>query len=246
LYPRVEIDTAVGEDECLGAAIGYPAAAEDYKITDVDDRLSYRQGWPLLPILPVLSSRDNIPKALLPSSDHFAMFRAILKEHKITIHELEVVHRYNPGTPTTNATLTLCVLSEEKENDKWADTIRALRDDIQGHDSLTLAVEIVDHRVFHGLHTLRILPDEAKLTFAIKKKKHGVVHILNETGLEWTSLEFWWRGCGKMRELCRPTVLIGTPVPQRQIWYEHVKEDIAKKMGKDWGVEVCFRQVDKY
>jgi hypothetical protein len=220
--------------------------AMEYKVTDTDNRLSYRQGWPLLPVLPVLTSRDNIPKVLSRFSDHLNTFSGILAKNKVTVHGLEVAHRFNPGTRIGKSTLTLCVLSEENENEKWADAIRALRTYIQGQSSLTLAVEIIDHRVFHGLYTLRILPEETRLISAINRKKHGVVRILDESMLDWTSLQFWWRGNGKTREHCRPTVLVGTPLPQSHGWWGSVKELLAKKMGSEWTIEVCFKEVAKY
>ncbi|KAF2689318.1 hypothetical protein K458DRAFT_413623 [Lentithecium fluviatile CBS 122367] len=219
----------------------------DYQITDVDNRLTYRRGWPLLPVLPVLTFRSNVPLALSPSRTHMKVFREILEDHSVTIHSLEVAHRYNAGSPISKRTLTLCVLSEEKDNTEWPEAIRALRTYIETEDPpLTLAIEIIDHRIFHGLHTLPILPHEKRLSSAIKKRKHGVVNILEESGLRWTSLEFWWRGFSGKREDCKPTVLIGTGESQKKAWWKDVKEQVEEKMGSKWVAEICHREVTKY
>ena len=195
----------------------------------------------------MLTSLNNIPKVLSPSSTHLSAIHDILQLHSMTVHGVEVAHRYNAGTTINKHTLTLCILSSESDNAGWADAIRAMRTYIQSQvPALTLSIEVIDHRIYHGVYTLPILPHETSLTAAIKKKRHGVVHVLDDSGLEWTSLEFWWRGMGPMRENCKPTVLIGTPVPQREGWWGEVREKVQKKMGGKWTVEVCFREVVKY
>ena len=83
-------------------------------------------------------------------------------------------------------------------------------------------------------------------TTAIKKKKHGVAQILIESGLPWTSLDFFWRGMGSTRDECKPTVLIGTEAPQMRVWWDEIKEMIEQKMGTKWTFEVCFREAVKY
>lgn len=216
-----------------------------YTIDDIDDRLPYRQGWPLLPVLPVLTSRKNVPKALAPSSMHLGFFRELLKQRKITVHDLEVAYRYNAGTSIGKSALTLCVVSEENLNGKWSEAIRALRLHIQEY-GFTLAVEFIDHRIFCGLYTLPILPTETNLGSTVRKKRHGIISILNESGQPWTSLEFFWRGCGRTRENCKPTVLIGSNLPQSKALWVEVKPMVEKKMGERWTVEICFREIVKY
>lgn len=234
----------------------------DYFITEIDDRLSYRQGWPLLPVLPVRTSHGNVPKIYAPSHPHRVEFRKILAAHNVTVQQLEIAHRFNDGKAINRSTLTLCVLSDSKESFKWADAIQGLRSYIQEKD-LTLAIELIDHRIFRGLYTLPIVSTDVfrdpshkasdlpphSLQSLIKKHKHGIVKMLDESGSPWTSLEFWWRGLGRTREDCTPTVLIGTPVPQKKIWWEQVIPEVKRKMGakaeKEWVVEICWREVAK-
>jgi hypothetical protein len=242
------IDDVVNEALSLAAKVK-TSNEKDYQITDIDDRLPYRQGWPLLSVLPVLTSHDNIPKILSPTSGHAEVMQGIVKkEHRIRVEQMEVLHRHNPGTSLDKSTLTLCILATEPDNaaePKWPAAIRALRNYITSH-TLTLAVEIIDHRVFSGMYTHPILPHETTLKTNIKKKKNGVVNILDGSGLEWTSLEFWWRGMGRMRCDCKPTVLIGTSQPQKEGWWGAVKEKVQGKMGEKWTVEVCYREGKKH
>jgi hypothetical protein len=42
--------------------------------------------------------------------------------------------------------------------------------------------------------------------------------ILEESGNQWTNLEFWCRGVGPMRADCEPKVLIGMEEPEGEAW----------------------------
>ena len=219
-------------------------AASDNLSFSVDTRLPYRQGSPLLLVLPVHTSRDHIPKTLLSNSAHLLNFRTILAEHKVSIHEIEIAHRFNPGTPIGKETLTLCVQSDVSCSEKWVGAIHALRAYI-AEEALTLIVEILDHRIFKGLFTLPILSYDSISPF-LHKRKHGIVKTLNESGEEWTSLEFFYRGLGPTRNECKATVLIGVPQPNRSVWWEVVLPAIEKKVGGKVEVEICWRSVVKF
>jgi hypothetical protein len=107
----------------------------NYRITDIDNRLTYRQGWPLLPVLPVRTSRENVPKALSDTSVHLSNIRKVLKGYvpcidtfrntygtmwallilfcsQLTVHNVKVAHRYNAGKSIDKSTQTLCVLAK--------------------------------------------------------------------------------------------------------------------------------------
>ncbi|KAF1962811.1 hypothetical protein CC80DRAFT_541961 [Byssothecium circinans] len=224
------------EDEWL-AANHKVKARHDYTITDIDDRLPYRQGWPVLPVLPVTTKRGNIPKALSASSEHVANMTQIVELHKLPFQNIEVVHRHNPTLPISKSTLTLCILANSSTSSTtahWAPTIRALRSYITSQTSaVTLAIEIIDARIFSGIFTLPILAFETALAKTVAKKRRGVANILDDAGVEWTSLEFWWRGLES---------------PQRSVWWCEggVLDAVRKKMGGVWKVELCWRKVVKY
>lgn len=219
--------------------------SEYFMLDEIDDRLPYRQGWPLLPVLPVVTSHNNVPKALSPSSEHIAEFRKILKKAKVEVFGFEVVQRSNPGKPIDKFTLTLCIRSNVSNNDTWPDAISALRSYIQSND-IILAIEIIDHRIFHGLYTLPILDTDKGVTGVVKRKRHGIIRILNDSGESWTSLECYYRGFGNMREYCKPTVLIGVPHPQRKVWWDTVLPKIKAKIGGKLEVELAFRELNKW
>lgn len=187
-----------------------PTFSRDTTI-DIDTRLSYRQSWPLLPVLPVHTSRDQVPKTLSRSSPHLKKFRSVLRKHRVTIHTLEIAHRLHARTPISKTSLTLLVHPDVACNEKWESAIRGLRSYVEDH-SLTLGVEIIDHRIVDGLYTLPILSYDS-LTAFIARRKHGIIRILNECGEEWTSVEFFYRGLGRLRDDHKATVLIGVPEP---------------------------------
>jgi hypothetical protein len=84
------------------------------------------------------------------------------------------------------------------------------------------------------------------------KKRKSIVGVLEDCGLQWTSQYFYWRGLGRKKEDLRPTVLIGTGEPQRELWWrddegvESVMSLVERKMGDPWVVEICYRVVQKY
>jgi hypothetical protein len=228
----------------------------DTKLTlldDIDSRLTYRLGWPLLPILPVVTTYENVPKVLSPTSQHIAKFRNILQTHKVPFDKMLVAHRTNPDTQMSKSTLTLCVLitppmsyvsgkaQHINSDSNILKALRALRTYILA-SSLTLRIELIDTRAFYGLYTLPILATEQSLTSFIKKKKHGIVQVLKECGAEVTSVDFYYRGLGKTRDQCRPTVVVGVLEPNRRVWWEVVMPKLRVKVGDRLAVEVCFRE----
>jgi hypothetical protein len=252
---------------------------------NIDTRHPYRLGWPLLPSLPVHTSREQVPKMLSTSSSRLNAFKRILTEHEITVHDVEVLHRVSPGTQIGKETLTLCVQSEfevpskttektsvtlcaqlengstkqssERDQDdisvnvakvdrtcnEWTPVLLALRPYIQTH-SLSLKIEIIDYRIFKGMHTLPILVYDP-VAAIVAKRKHGIKKIFNESGEEWTSLEFYYRGVGWARNLCKPTVVVGVPHPERAVWWEVVVPKIIEKVQGKMHVEVIWRGVVK-
>ncbi|KAJ4369021.1 hypothetical protein N0V83_006103 [Neocucurbitaria cava] len=221
------------------------ATSEDHSLY-VDTRLSYRQGSPLLPVYPVRTSYENVPKALDIKKDttHLQNFCDILFEHKVSVLKLDIAHRVNKGTPIGKTTLTLCVQSEVSCSKKWESAIRALHAYISEHD-LTLAIEIIDHRIFNGRFTIPILSYDPINAF-LQKRKHGIVTILNDSGEEWTSLEFFYRGFGPTRKDCKATVLIGVPGPNKAVWWEDVLPKVQEKVGAKADVELCWRCAVKF
>ena len=189
------------------------------------------------------------------TSLHVNAFRQIVASHKIKIYgEVEVLHRFNAGTPIGKGTLTLVVQSEigraekekEKETEKWTPAIHTLRTYI-AEQAFVLKIEFIDHRIFTGMFTLPILATDP-LTALIAKRKHAIVKLLNGCGEEWTSLEFWYRGHGKTRGECKAMVLIGVPEPEKKVWWEDdggVVERVKEKVQGKMEVEVCWREVVK-
>jgi hypothetical protein len=98
------------------------------------------------------------------------------------------------------------------------------------------------------MFTLPILEHDA-VAKVVKKRRYGIRRVLEESGGEWTSLEFWYWGAGPTRGECRATVLIGIPETEGEEWMwwgeggivERIKEKVKGKME----VEVCWREVRK-
>ena len=205
----------------------------------LDTRHPYRHGSPLLPVLPVRTSHEQVPKALSKDSAHFHKFRSILEEHKVRIQKLDIAHRFNTGTPIGKETLTLYVQSDLSCSQMWESAIHSLRTYIS-EQALTLAVEIIDYRISKGRFTLPILSYDPIASF-LQKRKHSIINVLDDSGEEWTSLEFFYRGFGPTRNECKATVLIGVPEPNRSVWWEDVFTTVQEKVARKVDVEICWR-----
>ncbi|KAF2848778.1 hypothetical protein T440DRAFT_519675 [Plenodomus tracheiphilus IPT5] len=213
----------------------------------LDTRLPHRHGWPLLPSLPVRTSSQHIPKTLCPNSTHMHRLRDILTTHAVTTHNVVTTHRHHATTPLSKSTLTLLITSHVSNNATWIPALHALAAYITTH-ALTLCIEIIDHRIVNGVFTLPILSYDP-LTPFLTRKKRGIADVLDKSGEQWTSLEFWYRGLGNTREGCKGTVLIGVPEPEKGGWWEGrdaVAEKVKEKVGGRLGVEVVWRRVVKY
>ncbi|KAF2259061.1 hypothetical protein CC78DRAFT_84501 [Lojkania enalia] len=226
----------------LDPQIPHPANSQDLDL-DIDNRVPYRQGWPVLPVLPVTTSKQNVPKIYLTPSTHLTRFYLILTQHNISADNVDVVQRMNAGTPISKTTLTLCVQSPSSESQSWGPAIRALRSYILDQN-LVIKVEIIEPRAYTGFYTLPILPDERVWSFVLKRKR-GIVGLLDGCGEEWASLDFYYRGMGRMREECRPTVVIGVPEPNRKVWWEIVVPQVKKRVEGKLEVEIMFAKVRK-
>jgi len=223
--------------------IAYPTAAIHAHDDDLDTRLPYRHGWPLLPSLPVCTSTMHVPKVLSKSSNHMAAFTTILHTHNLPVHALSTTHRFHAGTPLSKQTLTLLIASHVSSAATWGPAIRALRSYVREH-SLTLRIEVIDHRVVSGVFTLPVMPYDALAPF-MARKKHGIVALLDASGMPWTSLEYFYRGLEPSRVECSATVLIGVPGPEERGW-AGVREKVLEKVGGRLAVEIVWREVRKF
>jgi hypothetical protein len=120
---------------------------------------------------------------------------------------VEVVHRFHSGEKISKDTLTLVVQSHSDTKDRWKEAVTAFVKYVDEHD-LKLKVKIIDHRIILGPYTLPILEDEHFIKIVNRMRFH-IKKILEESGEQWTSLEFWYRGVGPMRAGYFPTVLVG-------------------------------------
>jgi hypothetical protein len=152
------------------------------------------------------------------------------------------MHRYHSGTPTDKSTLTLVVKSHADARQHWAPALRVLAAYIAAHN-LSLKVEIIDARIFNGMFTLPIMAYDPVAT-VVAKRRFAIRKVLEESGVEWTSLEFWYRGVGRARRECVPTVLIGAPEAKGEMWWgrEGVVAKVAEKVQGVMEVEVSWRK----
>lgn len=131
--------------------------------------------------------------------------------------------------------------SHSDARDKWELAVRALAKYVEDHE-LRLKIEVIDHRIMLGAYTLPILSHDP-VTKVVEKKRYRVRKVIEESGEQWTSLEFWYRGVGPTRTDCEPTVLIGVDDPGEEVWWgndglvERVRVVLKGKMA----VEVCWR-----
>ncbi|KAF2178692.1 hypothetical protein K469DRAFT_754318 [Zopfia rhizophila CBS 207.26] len=224
------------EDEALDVA-------ERDIVLDVDDRVPYRKGWPLLPVLPVATIQD-VPTKYFPSSGaHLKVISKLLEKSGVEVHKIEVAHRMHYGTHPGKSNATLCILSNQANNSTWDDAVRDIRAYLIENE-VQLCIEILDHRLWNGMWSLPIVPTEKGVLRACKRKRHAMTEVLKESGEPWVSLDFYHRGLTHRRPDCRPTAIISAPYPNHAIWYSRILPAIKVIAGPKLEVELMFSTVD--
>ncbi|KAF2800729.1 hypothetical protein K505DRAFT_331453 [Melanomma pulvis-pyrius CBS 109.77] len=213
---------------------------------DIDNRLPYRLGWPLLPIHPILTTYENIPKDLSPSSSHTAKFHSILQTYKLSVQKLEVAHRANPGVHTPTSILTLCVLvtptpdrpaNNINESAEALAALLALRSYIQT-SSLPLHIELIDARAFHGLYTHPVLASDAAIARTVGCRIEGANAVLVASGEHGATAHVYYRGLSRKRRECTPTLVVAVRQPNRRVLWKHVLPRLREIVGPDLDVEL--------
>lgn len=93
------------------------------------------------------------------------------------------------------------------------------------------------------MYTLPILAHDPLSTYGANKRV-GIRKVLEESGVEWASLEFWYRGTVSTRAECVATVLIGAKDAEGEKWWgkEGVVERVREKVKGRMVVEICWRE----
>lgn len=174
----------------------------------IDTHQPHRYGSPILPLLPLQTTDFQVPKRFSSTSDHLTTLRSIIAATGIYLHaDPVIVHRHRTTQHPGPDTLTLLIQSTSSSKSTWSSTIAAARTYLTTA-SLPLSIEIIDHRILRGVYTLPILATDPLANWAARKKV-GIRKVLEEAGVQWASIEFWYRGVGGTRGECEAVVLIG-------------------------------------
>jgi len=210
-----------------------PVAAAHYKQKDtammcsteeidarIDTRLSYRQGWPSLPALPLYTTA--LPYHSFPNYEmHLERIRNILNAQGVVMPQVMVVHRVHYQSQPDESTATLTIVCKQGST-PWLHAIREIRKYL-ANQSIDITIEFIDQRAYHNLSTFPIMPNDR----GIIRRWHNtvesqVLNILRACGRPWAFLNVWRRGLEDTSDLCSPTVVIFAPNATHHEWWETI------------------------
>ncbi|KAH8732077.1 hypothetical protein GQ44DRAFT_767116 [Phaeosphaeriaceae sp. PMI808] len=177
----------------------------------VDTRLSYRVGWPTLPVLPVESKTDRT----LVSKETLSKIKEILQSREVPYFAVDIGYRFNHGQePQPTVTVPVQYYNPVTGNSSWIEAVKAIRRYMISINN-NMAIEIIDWFAYRGRFTQPIdsnddtTTDNWKSFFPILQ-----THIQRH---QWITLDVINRGLKV--DKCSPTIVITARDANSESWW---------------------------
>ena len=186
----------------------------------IDTRLSYRQGWPTLPALPLYTAA--LAYHSFPNYEtHLERVENILNAQGVGVSQVMVVHRVHYQSQPDGSTATLTIVCKQGST-PWYLAIREIRRYLAGQ-GIDITIEFIDQRAYHNLSTFPIMPNDRDIIHRWHSTVESqVLNILRASGRPWAFLNVWRRGLEDTSNLCSPTVVIFAPNAAHHEWWETI------------------------
>ena len=184
----------------------------------IDRRLSYRQGWPSLPALPLYTMALDY-HSFTNYETYLERIRDILNTQGVGVSHVMVVHRVHYRSQPDESTATLTIVCKQGST-PWFHAIREIRRYLAGQ-GIDITIEFIDQRAYYNLSTFPIMPNDRKIIRCWHNfVESQVLNILRAGGRPWAFLNVWRRGLEDTSNLCSPTVVIFAPNAMHHEWWE--------------------------
>lgn len=187
---------------------------------NIDCRLSYRRGWPILAPLPLRHEYDLQSYLFPDSGKHIGKIWSLLEGLKPRQTLICVVHRapYQvTETRASSATIFAAISNPNVESRHVA--VREIRKNLASQD-IHVAIELIDEGAMF-MKTYSILPSET-LTIQHWKNLHDRVTDYLDDNIPWISIDVLHRGLDRSREKCPATVVITAQDAADSRWWGEI------------------------
>ena len=201
---------------------------------ELDLRLSYRQGWPRLPVLPIktVEAPENNPV-----SQHMDRISNIVRRAGIDPTNIATTHRLYGSTVFDNRFLTVSIVADSTAPEQriWKSAIMMVRRYLQSRD-LHVCIEFIDvHLAIRG--SLFNRPDvEIQFPALDNDTLRKASQLLKSLSAK---LEIMGKGLSRY-ELAWPTLVVKSSTVNDDLWWNEVKPYLQRIMGPTFMVELQY------
>jgi hypothetical protein len=208
---------------------------------EIDLRVSYRRGWPVLQVLPLGTIPLKDPSTYLPDYDeHLQHIRNILEGQRVRALSIQVVYRVHYETSKWDDDAVTLFIPAESGIGNWYMAVRDIRKYLS-KKAIDIAIEIIDPRA-QRISTFAILPSDIHaIELWNGRLRDNVVNILELCGLQWISVNVFHRGLEDSREKCKQTVLISAADASDKEWWDRVLPRLRQICSPHFLVELTYQ-----
>ncbi|KAF2003189.1 hypothetical protein P154DRAFT_591218 [Amniculicola lignicola CBS 123094] len=199
---------------------------------DIDHRLPYRIGSPVLPVLPVITK--FLPKSI---DQYFPSYEANWREIEKILHKskikgaLMLCLRLHEGDQPQEHHVTLVVVSTANQHSQqvWLSAVLQLRMYLNDLKLQNLAVEIIDKCATQGLHMTIWRPDNTTINFWNSKLPAVIAHFEER---DWVSVDVQRRE----HPFLRPSpvsIVICARDADNPVWWNTILPNIRSMLQQD-------------
>ncbi|KAF2128006.1 hypothetical protein P153DRAFT_46479 [Dothidotthia symphoricarpi CBS 119687] len=193
--------------------------------------LRYRKGWPQLPPLPVSNIRNGARNTVNDPQAVIDMVQVLCQAQKIQPTDIYFAFRV-PEVQQPGEQYHTLVVTADLSNDPILYSLiiqirRYLQQDPRHQE---ISIEIIDHRVVHGLFSFAIPPSEEHLLDVWQPVFNIVLEEIRKQKEKWTTIEMLYRGLERDAARCPATVVITSPNAAGDIWIKAIIPDIHKRV----------------
>src|SRR5436190_13762773 len=207
----------------------------------IDQRVSYRTGWPALQVLPLWTLPIKDPLMYLPDHERqIQIIRDILEEQRVRTSGIQVAHRLHYETSRPDDGTATLFITAESGTGNWYMAVRDMRRHLAEQD-VHISIEILDYRA-QSLSMFPILPSHTD-TFELWNGglKDTFIKILGLSRKKWVSINILHVGLEETRDGCPRTILISAADAADEGWWHTVLPRLRKHCSPNLLVELIHQ-----